>query len=113
MLRQWLRLLDPTLHQLQQDTGTTLPSRLAFARALNGRGLHEEARAVLDAALAEHPGDPDLWFERIMALGDHATADEMEDLSRRLAGIRAGLGASKAWLKNKTFTFKAVRQNNR
>ncbi len=89
MLRQWLRLLDPTLHQLQQDTGTTLPSRLAFARALNGRGLHEEARAVLDAALAEHPGDPDLWFERIMALGDHATADEMEDLSRRLAGIRA------------------------
>jgi len=88
MLRQWLRLLDPTLHELRQDTAAPM-APLRLARALNGRGLHEEARAVLEPALAEHPGNPDLWFERIMALGDHAPAEEMEDLSRRLGAIRA------------------------
>jgi tetratricopeptide (TPR) repeat protein len=87
MLRQWLRLLDPALEQLKQDTGGSLASRLAFARALNGRGLHDQAAAVLDLTLADHPSDADLWFERIMALGDHASPEEVEDLARRLASI--------------------------
>jgi tetratricopeptide (TPR) repeat protein len=50
--------------------------------------MHEEARAILEGSLAESKDDPDLWFERIMALGDHASAEETEDLYRRLSDLR-------------------------
>jgi tetratricopeptide (TPR) repeat protein len=88
MLRQWLRLLDPRIHELKQGAGVSPESRLQFVRALNGRCMHEEARTVLESSLTENKQDPDLWFERIMALGDHAAAEEMEDLYRQLAGLR-------------------------
>jgi len=88
MLRQWLRLLDPRIHELKQAAGQSPEARLQFIRALNGRCMHEEARAVLDSSLIENKQDPDLWFERIMALGDHASADEMADLYRQLSGLR-------------------------
>ena len=87
MLRQWLRLLDPALEQLKSDTGSSPASRLAFARALNCRGLHDQAAAVLDLTLSEHPQECDLWFERIMALGDHAAPEDVEDLARRLSSL--------------------------
>ena len=89
MLHPWLRLLDPELHDLKQNGEATLASRLSLARALNGRCMHEEARAVLDKALDEHRTDSDLWFERIMALGDRASATELEDMHQDLAAIRA------------------------
>ena len=86
MLRQWLRLLDPTILEMQNEPVASPGSRLRLARALNGRCMHEEARGVVENALSVDGNDPDLWFERIMALGDHASAEEMEDLYRRLAG---------------------------
>ena len=85
MLRQWLRLLDPRIHELKQDAGKSPASRLQFARALNGRCMHEEARTVLNTNGPEESADTDLWFERIMALGDHASVQEMEDLFRSLS----------------------------
>jgi tetratricopeptide (TPR) repeat protein len=87
MLRQWLRLLDPRFHELKQGAGDSPDSRIQFIRALNGRCMHEEARAILEGCLAESKDSPDLWFERIMALGDHASAEETEDLYRRLSSL--------------------------
>jgi tetratricopeptide (TPR) repeat protein len=87
MLRQWLRLLDPRIHELKQGAGNSPESRLQYIRALNGRCMHVEARAVLDGSLNENRQDPDLWFERIMALGDHASIDEIEALYRQLSGL--------------------------
>lgn len=88
MLRQWLRLLDPRIHELQQGAGVSPESRLQLVRALNGRCMHEEARKVLESSLTENTHDPDLWFERIIALGDHGSAEEMEDLYRQLSALR-------------------------
>jgi len=47
MPRQWLRLLDPEIHQLKQDDGVSLQGSLTYGRALNFRSLHEEARRTL------------------------------------------------------------------
>ena len=103
MLRQWLRLLDPRIHELKQDAGQSPATRLQFARALNGRCMHEEARAVLEGGLIESKEDQDLWFERIMALGDHASAEEMEDLSARLSGLQGERPQDPAVLRNLGF----------
>ena len=84
MLRQWLRLLDPRIHELQQDAGKSPDARIQYVRALNGRCMHEAARKVLDSSLTESPYDPDLWFERIIALGDHASGEEVDGLLRQL-----------------------------
>jgi tetratricopeptide (TPR) repeat protein len=82
----WLRLLDPEIHDLEQKGGTP---RLQLARALNGRCMHDQARAVLDKALDQDRCDADLWFERIMALGDLASSTELEEIQQDLAAIRA------------------------
>lgn len=89
MLHPWLRLLDPALHDIHQETGKDPAARLRLARALNVRCLHEEARAVLDAVLTDSEPEPELWFERILALGDHAPEEELEALHQRLSAIRA------------------------
>jgi len=86
MPNPWLRLLDPELHDLKRDGG---PSRLPLARALNGRCMHDEARSVLDKTLDGHRGDADLWFERIVGLGDLASPAELEELHQDLAAVRA------------------------
>lgn len=103
MLRQWLRLLDPTILEMQNQPVTSPSSRLRLARALNGRCMHEEARAVVENALSMDGNDPDLWFERIMALGDHASAEEMEDLHRRLSAGRGQPKESAPVLRNLGF----------
>jgi tetratricopeptide (TPR) repeat protein len=103
MLRQWLRLLDPRIHELKQDTGLSPATRLQFVRALNGRCMHEEARAALDGGLALGKDDQDLWFERIMALGDHAAPEEMEELSGRLSSLRGERPADAAVMRNLGF----------
>ena len=89
MPRQWLRLLDPEIHQLRQDEGKSIDGSLNYGRALNGRSLHEEAQAVLDKALARDRGNGDLWFERIMAQGDRRSAEDLEGLYRQLSTLRA------------------------
>ena len=89
MPQPWLRLLDPDIHDLQLSCGSTLPSRLQLARALNGRCRHEEARAVLDKALDTQRTDADLWFERIVALGEAASTEELEAIHQDLSALRA------------------------
>jgi tetratricopeptide (TPR) repeat protein len=91
MPRQWLRLLDPTIHQLRQEAASaaSTASALAYGRALNGRSLHEEAQVVLDRAIAQDRGDGDLWFERVMAQGDHGTPEDLEALVSELAILQA------------------------
>jgi len=103
MLRQWLRLLDPRIYELQQHAGDSPDSRIQCVRALNGRCMHEEARALLDAGREENRHDSDLWFERIMALGDHASAEEMEDLLRQLSALRDERPQDAAVLRNLGF----------
>ena len=88
MSRQWLRLLDPGIHQLRLGAAASIQGSLDYGRALNGRSLHEEAREVLDRALNLDRGNGDLWFERIMAQGDHGTMEDLEALSRDLDTIR-------------------------
>jgi tetratricopeptide (TPR) repeat protein len=102
MLRPWLRLLDPRIHELKQDGDGSATSRLRLVRALNSRCLHAEARALL-AAGGGGDTDPDLWFERIMALGDHASAEEMEDLQRGLAALHDARPQDPAVLRNLGF----------
>jgi len=58
---------------------------------------------VLDRHRAEDGADPDLWFERIMALGDHASAEEMTGLCRDLAAIRDQHQEDAAVLRNLGF----------
>ena len=103
MLRQWLRLLDPRIHELKQHEGNSPEARLQYVRALNGRCMHEEARTLLDGGRNESRHDPDLWFERIMALGDHASGDEMEDLFRQLSGLHEEHPQDAAVLRNLGF----------
>ena len=89
MSRPWLRLLDPEFHDMQSNAGDSLASRLQLATALNGRCMHEQARAILDKTLDEHRAEADLWFERIIALGDLASSAELEDIHQELSAIRA------------------------
>jgi tetratricopeptide (TPR) repeat protein len=103
MLRPWLRLLDPALHDLHQEAGKDSQARLRYVRALNVRCRHGEARAVLDNVLTDTDPEPELWFERIVALGDHAAEGETEALYRRLAAIRAEHPRNAAVLRNLGF----------
>ncbi len=103
MPRQWLRLLDPGIHELRQEEGKSTQGSLNYGRALNGRSLHEEAQSVLDKALAKDRGDGDLWFERIMAQGDHGTFEDLEELHRELATIRVENPADASVLRNMGF----------
>ncbi len=103
MPRQWLRLLDPEIHELRQEDGTSLAASLAYGRALNGRSLHEEAQEVLDKALAANRCDGDLWFERIMAQGDHGTLEDLDELHSQLEAIRTERPGDAAVLRNMGF----------
>jgi tetratricopeptide (TPR) repeat protein len=51
--------------------------------------MHDEARAVLDKTLDDHRADADLWFERIVAQGDLATFEELEEIHQDLSALRA------------------------
>ena len=103
MSRPWLRLLDPEFHDIKQKAGESFPSRLHLARALNGRCMHEEARAILDKILDQHRADADAWFERIMALGDLATLKELEEIFQELSAIRAEHPGDPGTLRNLGF----------
>jgi tetratricopeptide (TPR) repeat protein len=103
MTRQWLRLLDPEIHQLKQAEGTSILGSLKYGRALNGRSLHEEAQAVLDKAIALDRADGDVWFERIMAQGDHGTLEDLEELHKELASLRLERPGDAAVLRNMGF----------
>ena len=83
----WLRLLDPEITALKTDT-TSPQSRLLLAKACNGRCLHGEAAEILEQLLTENRSDGEAWFERIVAAGDHAAPEELEDLHRQLESIR-------------------------
>jgi tetratricopeptide (TPR) repeat protein len=65
--------------------------------------MHEEARAVLDKTLDEHRTNADLWFERIMALGDLAYGEELEEMQQDLAAIRAEQPGNAAILRDLGF----------
>jgi tetratricopeptide (TPR) repeat protein len=103
MLHPWLRLLDPALHDMHQDIARDPEASLRLARALNGRCLHEEARALLDTVLNDSDPEPELWFERILALGDHAAEAELELLYQRLTAIRAEHPGNAGVLRNLGF----------
>jgi tetratricopeptide (TPR) repeat protein len=103
MLHPWLRLLDPALHDIHQETCRAPGTCLHLAKALNGRCRHEEARSVLDGVLADSGPEPELWFERILALGDHASEEELEALHQRLSAIRAEYPGNAGVLRNLGF----------
>lgn len=84
----WLRLLDPEVTLLKQETAASPQARLHLAKALNARCLHTDAAEILDQLLAENRSDGEAWFERIVAVGDHAVPDELENLHRELEAIR-------------------------
>ena len=84
----WLRLLDPQVHDLLGDAASSPQTRLQLAKAYNARCRHQEARELLDQILAEDRFNGEAWFERIVAEGDHATAEELENLHRELEGLR-------------------------
>ena len=88
MLSSWLRLLDPEIHALKSEAVSSPQTRLRLARALNARCLHTEAAEILDQLLAENRSDGEAWFERIMAEGDHASQEELENQHRELEAIR-------------------------
>jgi len=84
----WLRLLDPEVNALQKASAPSPQSRLLLAKAYNGRCLHREAAEVLDQLLAEKRSDGEAWFERIVATGEHAALEELENLQRELEAVR-------------------------
>jgi len=88
MPSSWLRLLDPEVTALKKDTASSSQSRLQLAKAFNGRCLHGDAAEILDQLLAESRSDHEAWFERIVAEGDHASLEELENLHRELEAIR-------------------------
>jgi tetratricopeptide (TPR) repeat protein len=88
MQSSWLRLLDPEISTLKAEVASAPQTRLQLARALNGRCRHGEAAEILDQLLAEHRSDGEAWFERIVAEGDHAASEELENLHRELEAIR-------------------------
>lgn len=88
MPSSWLRLLDPEVTALKKDTASSPQARLLLAKAYNGRCLHGEAAEILDQLLAENRSDGEAWFERIVAEGDHAALEELENLHRELEAIR-------------------------
>jgi protein O-GlcNAc transferase len=84
----WLRLLDPEVQALKNDIAASSQSRLQLAKALNGRCLHRDAAEILEQLLAENRSDGEAWFERIVAEGDHAAMEELENLHRELEAVR-------------------------
>lgn len=84
----WLRLLDPEVNALQKASAPSPQARLLLAKACNGRCLHREAAEVLDQLLAEQRSDGEAWFERIVATGEHAALEELENLQRELEAVR-------------------------
>ena len=88
MQSSWLRLLDPALDALKTDIAPSAHARLQLAKACNGRCLHGEAAEILERLLAENRSDGEAWFERIVAEGDHAAAEELENLYRELEALR-------------------------
>jgi tetratricopeptide (TPR) repeat protein len=88
MSSSWLRLLDPEISTLKKELTSSPQSRLQLARALNGRCLHVEAAEILDQLVAEDRCDAEAWFERIVAEGDRAATEELENLHRELEAIR-------------------------
>ena len=88
MHRTWLRLLDIELHDLQAKGLGDFSSRLQMARALNARSRHREAAEILDHLLLEDRAHGDVWFERLLCEGDHATPDDLDGLHDRLEAVR-------------------------
>jgi tetratricopeptide (TPR) repeat protein len=103
MSRLWLRLLDPEIHELKQEAARSTQGGLRYGRALNSRSLHEESQEVLDLALAQDRLDGDVWFERIMAQGDHGTLEDLEALYQELSNVRAERPENPAVLRNLGF----------
>ncbi|HJU82839.1 MAG TPA: tetratricopeptide repeat protein [Holophagaceae bacterium] len=94
MSRPWLSLLDPRLAAFDEG------DRLGKARALNGRGLHREAAELLDEVIKEDRADPEAWFERVLALGDHFRPEEAKELLLQLESLRDERPADPALLRN-------------
>jgi protein O-GlcNAc transferase len=88
MPSSWLRLLDPEVNALKKDTAASPQARLLLAKAFNGRCLHGDAAELLDQVLAENRSDGEAWFERIVAEGDHAALEELENLQKELEAVR-------------------------
>jgi tetratricopeptide (TPR) repeat protein len=82
MSRPWLRLLDTRLASLDKA------DQLGRAKALNGRGLHREAAELLDELLKSDRADCEIWFERVLALGDHFRPEEAQELLVQLESLR-------------------------
>jgi len=74
--------------------------RLRFARALNSRCRHEEAAAVLDQLLADNRCDGELWFERLLAVGERAPIEELETFEQDLEALRTEHPQEAAHLRN-------------
>jgi len=100
MPRPWLRLLDPEIHDLQYVSMHSLADGLRFARGLNSRCRHEEAAEVLDQLLATHRGDSELRFERLLAIGERSSEDEMLDLLEDLEALHSEPPTDGAHLRN-------------
>ncbi|MBP1628379.1 MAG: repeat protein [Holophagaceae bacterium] len=100
MPRPWLRLLDPEIHDLQHVAKHSPADSLRFARALNSRCRHEEAAEVLDQLLADNRCDGELWFERLLALGDQVAGDELETFHKDLEALRSEHPKEAAHLRN-------------
>ena len=88
MSSSWLRLLDPEITALKLEAASAPQARLPLAKACNGRCLHGEAAELLERLLTEDRSDGEVWFERIVAEGDHAAPEELENLHRELEAIR-------------------------
>lgn len=88
MARTWMRLLDIELHDLQAQAGSDFGSRLQWARTLNARSRHCEAAEILDQLLLEDRAHGEVWFERLLCEGDHATQEDLDNLHDRLEAVR-------------------------
>ena len=88
MASPWFELLDPSLTALRKAVGPGAHERLKLARALNGRGRHQEAMEVLEGLLTEDRANADAWFERLLCFSDHAQDDEGGDLLEQLEALR-------------------------
>lgn len=88
MHRPWLRLLDPELASLKLKASDDPAARFDYARALNARARHSEAVGVLDHVLAEARGFDEAWFERIVAVGDGSSKDDLGTLHAELESLR-------------------------